>query len=409
MARPGYILRLLTRAAVAAAWLACVAWWGAMAASHGYSAVMSSYDAATTPRGPWVEVEGTVESLKRESSRKWGLEKTRDVIYVSYHVDGQWYRTEFDFVAWSSDRAVSTAEEIREKIAGRKVRGGSPLPVWVTPGLPDVPRLSKPPAPLPPWPDLGWAIAYGAGILLATAIARKIVSRPLPGGPGAVALPVDAGSRKPLGEATALQIPEPEDVPLPRSIEIEPIPFGIRIGFPRQERDSRDVFGWIAGGLFGVTFIAVGLLPGAGGGGWAFVAFGVVCVFFFLLELRQAYRRCAVEVTRKGLVSRKGYGGLATRTVVARQEIDFLETRPNVATGHPGASTTYFEIAAIRANGERMVLGENVPGLAVADTLVRRVGRELGLHPEQILNAAATVRRALASFHGAFPLEGRVE
>lgn len=269
------------------------------------------------------------------------------------------------------------------------------------------------------WPDLARALASGAALVMVTLLAKAYVFRPLP----AVREMIDVEPVRDVRETiegvreranrlervVGSELPEPEDVSLPASIRIEPMPSGIRLEFPRQERDSRQVFGWLVTGAFGVIATWLGATAKPGENGWIAIVFGLACAFFFVIEFRLAFRRCMVEVNPGGLVSRKGYGGLATRTFVARRDIDFLETSLSGATGHPGAFASHFRIAVIRADGRRIVLGDNVQGIAVADTLVRRIGRELGLHPEQVLNVAASARRVVAPFQGLFSRTRRAE
>ena len=404
-------LELPARAVVAVAWLACAGWFGIMAAGYGLAAYGKSAAVGDGLAGPWVRASGKVEAVQREHGSEWGLKKLRERIAYTYVVDGRPYEGSSESTRWSS-AAVSG-----ESSAFGTLAAGMPLDVWVSTARPERSMLVEPAERGSAWPDLGRALASGAALVMVTLLAKAYVFRPLP----SVREMTDVGPIRDIRETiegvreqanrlervVASEIPEPEDVSLPASIRIEPMPSGIRLEFPRQERDSRQVFGWLVTGAFGVIATWLGVTAKAGENGWIAIVFGLACAFSFVIEFRLAYRRCVVEVNPGGLVSRKGYGGLATRAFVARRDIDFLETSLSGATGQPGAFASHFRIAVIRADGKRIVLGDYVQGIAVADTLVRRIGRELGLHPEQVLNTAATMRRTVAPFGGIFPRKDR--
>ncbi len=351
--------------------------------------------------------------MQREYGREWGLSKLRERVAYTYVVDGRPYEGSTESTRWSSSSASG------ESSAFGTLAAGMPLDVWVNAARPERSLLVEPVERGSPWPDLGRSLACGAALVMVTLLAKAYVFRPLPSvremtdvGPIRDVREMIEGAREQasrLERAVASEIPEPQDVSLPASIRIEPMPSGIRIEFPRQERDSRQVFGWLVTGAFGVIATWLGVTAKAGENGWIAIVFGLACAFFFVIEFRLAYRRCVVEVNPGGIVSRKGYGGLATRTFVARRDIDFLETSLSGATGQPGAFASHFRIAVIRADGRRIVLGDYVQGIAVADTLVRRIGRELGLHPEQVLNVAVSARRVLSPFHGLSARKRRVE
>lgn len=191
-------------------------------------------------------------------------------------------------------------------------------------------------------------------------------------------------------EIAAVPIPEPEDVPLPESAgTIESNADGLHIEFPR----TKSVIG--AGSMILLAVIIGGVLTGgsvtAGSLAILLPLAALFVVWPLYLSLRARYLRCCLEASEAGLVICRGWGEELPCREIARDEIDFLEPRPVTSQG----SEMFFEIAAVLRSGERVVLGENVPGLAVADTLVRRIGTALGLHPEQVFTTARSIRRQI--------------
>lgn len=196
-------------------------------------------------------------------------------------------------------------------------------------------------------------------------------------------------------ELAETPLPEPVDVPLPASAgTIESTADGLHIEFPQAQSVIGGgssillavIFGAVMAGESTTTAGIVILLPLAA----VFVAWPLYA------SLRGRYRRCCLDASVGGLVTCRGWGDKLRCREIPRGEIDLLEPRLVVMHG----TESFFEIAAVLRDGERVVLGENIPGLAVADTLVRRIGTALGLHPEQVFTTAGSARRQLAPLLG---------
>ncbi len=186
-------------------------------------------------------------------------------------------------------------------------------------------------------------------------------------------------------------LPEPEDVPLgPEAGTVVQTADGLNIEFPVATR----VRGGVTIAMW-LVFLAAILFGGALKSVMHAVVIAIVTFpfsWFVYLSMRERLHKCTLEATPEGLVCCQGWGESLPCRNIAKEEIDLLEPRPVVQEGEE----TLFEVAAILKSGECIVIGENIPGVAIADTLTRTIGAALGLYPEQVLTAAGGGRRLKA-------------
>jgi hypothetical protein len=397
------IANIPVRLAVGVAWLCAFVWFGLNAFVHGANVYESATYRDIRAEGPWTKVTGRVDSVRAEFRRDMGLSKEREYVQYSYEFGGRRYAGQTESVRMWAGAGGSDG-------ASPDYRKGGPIDLWVSESRPARSELSEPREPQPAGPQAWRFLGYLALLVLATWIAKRIVFRPLPraeevlsaGGLETVREQFEA-ARRMLDDPEA----KPADVALPASIRVERTARGIKVEFPRAGRSTPEVTGIARTGFMGLTFTVVAIRSGFS---LIPLAFGLILCGFFLGALRSSFRRCIAEAGPAGLDCRRGYAGFSSRTTIPRLDIDFLEVRPNSSGGPVKGAQTAFEIAVIRGDGKRFVLGENVPGIAAADTLVRRFGQALSLQPEQVLGAAATVRRLLGAAESALgesPARGR--
>ena len=394
MFRLSAIADLPLRLVVGVAWLCAFVWFGINVFVHGANVYLSLTSRPAHAEGPWTKVTGRVDSVRTEFSRGMGLSKERSHVQYSYQFGGRRYTGQMEALRmWAGSGGTDGDSP--------DYRKGAPIAVWVTESRPGQPELAEPREPLPAGPQAWRFLGYLALLVLSTGIAKRIVFRPLPGadevlsarGVEIVREQFDA-ARDFLDDPKA----EPEDIELPASIRLQRTARGIRVEFPRAGWSTTDATGVVLTGFMGVTFTVIAvrsgfsLLP---------LAFGLILCAFFLGAMRSNFRRCIAEAGPAGLDCQRGYAGFLSRTYIPRLDVDFLEVRPNSSGGMAKGRETGFEIAVVRRDGERFVLGENVPGIAAADTLARRFGQALALHSEQVLGAAATARRLLGAAESA--------
>lgn len=377
------------RLAVAAAWLVAVLVFGVDVIVHGGNIHSALTSRDLRAEGPWEKVTGRVDSVRTEYSRVLGLGKERSIVQYSYPFGGRRYTGQTEnFRLWAGSGGADSGSP--------DYRKGAPIVLWVSERRPGQPQFFEPREPPSARAHVGPFLGYASLLLVATWIAKRIVFRPLPGAEevlSARGVEVAREQFEAAREAIDDLGPEPADVALPASIRVERIGRGIRVEFPRPRWSVTDVTGLVLTGFMGVSFTVVGvrsgysLLP---------LAFGLIVCAFVLRAMRSAFRRCIAEAGPAGLDCRRGYAGFSSRTYIPRLDIDFLEVRPNASGGQAKGKDSDFEIAVVRRDGGgRFVLGENVPGIAAADTLARRIGQALSLKPEQVLGAAATTRRLI--------------
>ncbi len=205
------------------------------------------------------------------------------------------------------------------------------------------------------------------------------------------AMPTGGASGGTIREWQDGTLPEPEDVPLgPEAGTVVETEDGLDIEFPVSSR----VRGGVSLALW-LVILAVLVFGGAVKSAKDAFLLAIVTVpvgWFAYLAVRERHRKCTLEATPEGLVCFQGWGRELTSRNIAKEEVDLLGPRPVLQQGEE----TWFEIAAILKSGERIVLGENIPGVAVADTLTRKIGAALQLNPEQVLTAAGGGRRLKA-------------
>lgn len=398
MFRLSAIANIPVRLAVGVAWLCAVVWFGLNVFVHGANVYLSVTSRQIHAEGPWLKVTGRVDSVRTEFSRDMGLSKERAHVQYSYQFGGRRYTGETESLRmWAgSGGADGDSPDYRK---------GAPIALWVTESRPGQPELAEPREPPPAGPNAWRFLGYLSLLVLSTWIAKRIVFRPLPSADEALS---DRGveivreqfdaAREFLDDPEA----EPGDIELPASIRVQRTARGIRVEFPRAGWSTTEATGVALTGFMGITFTVVAvrsgfsLLP---------LAFGLILCGFFLGAMRSNFRRCIAEAGPAGLDCQRGYAGFLSRTYIPRLDIDFLEVRPNGSGGAVKGKDTGFEIAVVRrGEGGRFVLGENVPGIAAADTLARRFGQALSLAPEQVLGAAATARRQLGAAESALGL-----
>jgi hypothetical protein len=393
------------RLAAAVAWLCALAFFGIVAVISG----LAAYDNATYDGGakdaPWVRVTGRVESVRLEHRRDLGMNRETEIVEYSYLSGGRKYAGRTEAVRWWSGSDSGALEM-------PNLRKGGPITLWVSESRPAKSRLDEPREPRSPWPDAWRSLGAVAAVMLATWVARRIVFRPVPEAAEYLSDRGVAFVREKIAESrTAVDaiVPEPGDVALPKSIRVEPAARGIRVEFPRSERSLTDTIGWVLSGFMGMGFTVFAFAGEERGFAILPLVMGLAMVAFFLRGLRESFRQCRVDAGPAGLDSRRGYFGFSSHTYIPRLEVDYLEVRPTgPGGGSPGTPEPVFEIAAVRSGGAgRFVLGENVRGVAAADTLVRRIGRALALPPEKVLGAAGSLRRQLDAAGGALPLPSR--
>jgi hypothetical protein len=207
----------------------------------------------------------------------------------------------------------------------------------------------------------------------------------------APAMPAGGASGGTIREWQDGTLPEPQDVPLgPEAGKVVEAEDRLNIEFPvaTRVRGGVTVAMWL---VFLGAIVFGGALKSVG----TAVVLAIVSFplsWFVYLSMREHHHKCTLEATPEGLMCCQGWGDNLSCRNIAKEEIDLLEPRPVLQQGEE----TLFEVAAILESGERIVIGENIPGVAIADTLTRKIGAALQLNPEQVLTAAGGGRRLRA-------------
>lgn len=393
--RPSFLFGIGFRAAAAVVGAGIVAACGFAALDHWERVVAQAGPEPGTQGPRWERMADVPATFRRHEQEKPRTLVTRDVVSYQYRYLGQLYRGSAEAIQEVGYEVRRAGSSYPPLVAGvRRTEMGHRVDVWVDMDRPEVSTLVPQRTYVPPSEPArsaspGSALGYTAAALVAAFVTWKLVWRPIDTG-----RILEPGAARRMRGAIQAEIPETPDVPLPAGFAREDSRGVLHLEFPRRPAEAGDGASW----LFLIVFTG-GMLFGGGGGHGLWILLPVVFIavvgWGLMKGLGARLRRSTVEASPAGLVVRRSHGFGSRRRDIARNEIACLEPYPTdarIGRGPWEPSETFFEIAAVLHDGRRVVLGDNISGTPLADTVVRRIGAALGLHPEQCLTVAATVR-----------------
>ncbi len=182
-------------------------------------------------------------------------------------------------------------------------------------------------------------------------------------------------------------------------LEIEHIPGGVELYFPAFRHPGAK----LAGIVFGLVFLGVGLLTGGtdvpmvlrllfgllGG------AITLACLYSLLVSLR-------VRIDHSGLEVRRRLLGLpAGARTVPRRDLRSLTLKQSYSSSSGRKHTVYFKLQAITGDGRSVTIGHNLAGRDAANEALERVSRLTAIPAaEPAAGQARPNRRAAAPSTG---------
>jgi hypothetical protein len=367
--------------------------WLAILALATWFVVISAASSGVLRGVAYEPAKAAVESFTREERTEGGFRRYTATLTYHYSFGGKPYEGKLESMGTSNlspGDPLSTIGTAEAEAA--RYRRGDVLSIHVNPENPSISSISAPMTRTLWVLNAAQALALTAGAVFVPWLVYRLVARPLPAAEIPLPAPVEQLRRayERFDQASATW-PEGDDVAIPASVaEIREEPDSLQVEFAQARN--------VLGGLSGLAFMlaVMGLIAFNGGLAGHSVASLILFAAIALALAWMAYsalagrtRRHSIEASDGSLTVCTGHGSSRKCRTFARNEIDFLEARPTEATG----TDVRLEIAAILRDGRRVVIAGNLPGIAITDTLVRRIGRRVGLYPEQCLATIPAARR----------------